>query len=205
MPLLSRPLLLLHGGPSVDKVTPTIITAAVIVIVLVGMLLGWRARKRRQANLPRPRAVPSDIGEEIITLDLFYVSTTVVGEPLNRIAVAGLGFRARAYVTVAARGIVLAIAGEPDAFIPATDLGDVQRANVTIDRVVENGGLVMVRWALGGQQVDSYLRVPGPEDTSALVAAIEQLLPAETTPAESAAGHTVIEHNVGNADREVKE
>jgi hypothetical protein len=182
------------------KVIPTVITVAFILLLLVGMFLGWRSRKRRQANVPRPHTVPGDVGAEILTLDLFYVSTTVAGEPLNRIAVAGLGFRARAYITVAQHGIVLFIAGEPDAFIPVADLRGVQRANVTIDRVVENGGLVMLSWALGDQLVDSYLRVPDPADTSALLSAIEQLVPTETTPTQ-----TVNETTVGNADREVKE
>jgi hypothetical protein len=191
-----------RGRSSVDKVIPTVITVAFILLLLVGMLLGWRSRKRRQASVPRPHKVPSDIGAEILTLDLFYVSTTVAGEPLNRIAVAGLGFRARAYITVAEKGIVLFIAGEPDAFIPLADVRGVERANVTIDRVVEDGGLVMLTWALGDQLVDSYLRVPEPSNTPVLVAAIEQLVGTETT--EPATEQTVIEH-VGDADREVKE
>jgi hypothetical protein len=188
MPTLWRPRP--DGRLSVDKVAPTIITAAFTLLLLVGMYFGWRSRKRRQASLPRPRPVPNDIGAEILTLDLFYVSTTVAGEPLNRIAVAGLGFRARAYITVAEKGIVLFIAGEPDAFIPVADIHGVQRATWTIDRVVENGGLVVLNWSLGDQVVDSYLRVPDPSDTFELVAAIEQLVPSE---------------QVGDADQEAKE
>ncbi|MDQ1548880.1 MAG: hypothetical protein QOD27_538, partial [Microbacteriaceae bacterium] len=31
-----------------DKVAPTVITVSVILLLLLGMLLGWRSRKRRQ-------------------------------------------------------------------------------------------------------------------------------------------------------------
>ncbi|MCU1507228.1 MAG: hypothetical protein JWP05_2197 [Microbacteriaceae bacterium] len=185
-----------------DKVAPTVITVSVILLLLLGMVLGWRSRKRRQVSVPRPHKVPSDIGAEILSIDLFYVSTTVAGEPLNRIAVSGLGFRARAYITVADNGIVLSIAGEPDSFIPAADLRGVRRATWTIDRVVENGGLVVLSWMLGDQLVDSYLRAPDPATTPALVAAVERLVGADTT--APATEQTVIEH-VGDADREVKE
>ena len=108
--------------------------------------------------------------------ELFYVATTIAGEPLNRVAVSGLGYRARASVTVATAGLVLAIAGEPDAFIPAEAIRAVERATWTIDRVVETGGLVCVTWMLGETPVDSYLRVVVPPDPTGLVDAIERVI-----------------------------
>lgn len=159
-----------------DKVFPTIVVVVLILLIFVGMFFGWRARQRRQASLVRALPVPRDIGDELISLELLYVATTLAGEPMNRVAVSGLGYRARASITVATAGIVLSLAGEPDAFIPRSELRGVERATWTIDRVVETGGLVCVSWMLGDTAVDSYLRVVQPPDPSALIAAIETIV-----------------------------
>lgn len=163
-----------------DKVIPTVVVIVLIAFILVGMYFGWRSRQKRQASLVKTEPVPADIGRELLSLELFYVATTISGDPLNRVAVSGLGYRARASITVATEGIVLAIAGEPDAFIPAESILEVERATWTIDRVVETGGLVCVSWMLGDTSVDSYLRVVEPPDPSALIDAIEQLIVGES-------------------------
>ena len=176
-----------------DRTSSTLVTAGLLVLLLALMYLGWRARTRRQAGVPQPAAVPADIGRSLGEFEGFYVSTTVADEPLNRIAVRGLGFRSRATVTVAERGIVLSLAGTPDIFLPRSDLRGVTRATVTIDRVVERGGLVLVAWtivATGGirtptaatdpttsTDVDSYLRL---ERSQELIDAITQILPTPT-------------------------
>ncbi|WP_255546247.1 hypothetical protein [Glaciihabitans sp. dw_435] len=149
----------------------------VIVFLLVLFLLmytGWRARKRRQASIAAPESVPAQLGEVLGTFDLLYVSTTVVDEPLNRIAVRGLGFRATAVVTVAETGVVLSLDGGADVFIPRDALRSVGTANLTIDRVVESGGLVRVGWNLGHTPVDSYLRLA---ESQPLITALNSLLP----------------------------
>ncbi len=159
-----------------DRTLSTAIVIAVILLALAGMYFGWRARQKRQSTLPRPEPVPADAGSELVTSEVFYVATTVAGDPLNRIAVSGLGYRSRASVTVTEHGVVLAIAGEPEAFIPAAALRGVDRATWTIDRVVETGGLVRIAWSLGQTDVDSYLRVAEPADPTPLIDALESLL-----------------------------
>jgi len=159
-----------------NRAVATIIVAVVILLVLVAMYVGWRSRQRRQESLATTLPVPEDIGEELIALDLLYVGTTIAGEPLNRVAVSGLGFRARAAVTVARAGIVLAIAGERDAFIPADDILGVDRATWAIDRVVEQGGLMCVNWMLGDTAVDSYFRVVDPPDPTGLIDAVHLII-----------------------------
>ena len=69
-----------------DKTIPTVIVVAIIVVVLVGMYFGWRARQRRQAGLAAVNPVPADLGEVLLTVRGLYVATTVAGEPLERIA-----------------------------------------------------------------------------------------------------------------------
>ncbi len=153
------------------------IVLAVLAAALVLMVLGWRRRQRSQSGLPRPARVP-DGATEVLRVAGFYVATTLVDEPLNRIAVSGLGYRARATVavTTAPAGVVLDLAGEPEAFIPATDIQRVERATWTIDRVVEKNGLVRLTWLLGDTIVDSYVRVSETLAASALITSIEAVI-----------------------------
>jgi hypothetical protein len=153
-----------------------LVVVVIVALAFTGMWFGWRARRRRQADVPMLAAPPAELGEISRRDDLFYVATTRADAPLDRIAVRGLGFRARAQVTVAATGVQLDIAGESPAFIPVADLRGVGRATWTIDRAVSNAGLVFVRWRLGDAEVDSYLR---PDDPAGLVDAIQTLLPAD--------------------------
>lgn len=157
-----------------DKTIPTVIVVAIIVVALVGMYFGWRARQRRQAGLPVPLAAPGDLGEVLQTAEGLYVATTVAGEPLERIAVRGLGYRARAGITVATTGVVLALRGEAPAFIPIADLRRVDRATWAIDESVETGGLLLVGWTLGATDLDSYLRIDGTAEP--IIGAIGRLL-----------------------------
>ena len=171
-----------------DNATRAMLLTYVLVgfVVIVGLaILGWQLRRRRQRNIPAPAPLPADIGTVRAEFDGFYVSTTLDGQPLNRVAVRGLGFRARATIAVADSGVVLALPGNT-VFIPRADLREVTRSNYTIDRVVEDRGLVLLAWTLGTVNLDSYLRV---DDNDALAAALQGLLPnasATTNPGKKA-------------------
>ena len=151
-----------------------VIVIAVLVLLVALMALGWYLRRRSQRGIPTMESVPADLGAELATADGLYVSTTYAGRPLERVAVHGLGFRARAGVGVHAGGILLALPGSSDRWIPASVIRGVERATVTIDRVVEPGGLVKLAWTLGDTDVDSYFRV---DDQPALIAAISSIVP----------------------------
>jgi hypothetical protein len=158
-----------------DNATRTQLLIYVLIgfVVIIGLaVLGWTTRRRRQRTIPAPEPMPADIGAVLGEFEGFYVSTTLDGQPLNRVAVRGLGFRARATFAVAKRGVVLALPGN-NVFIPRESIREVTRSNYTIDRVVEPGGLVLLAWALGTTNLDSYLRV---EHTEQLVGAIEDLI-----------------------------
>jgi hypothetical protein len=158
----------------VDRVTPTIVIVLFVALVFTGLALGWRARRRRQAGLPALDAPPASLGTPLLVDDVFYVATTVAEAPTDRIAVRGLGFRSRAVVAVHADGLVLSIAGQPDAFIPVTAISGIGRATWTIDRVVGRDGLVVVTWMLGATAVDTYFKSERPD---ALVGALVSLSP----------------------------
>ncbi len=146
--------------------------AILLVAAAVLAVPGWRRRAARQTEFTPPAPVPDDIGETVIAVDALYVATTRAGDPYDRIAAAGLGFRARASVTVTRRGLVLGLAGSPVRWIPAAELRGADRATWTIDRVVEPDGLVLLAWTLAGHPVDSYLRAELPDE---LVTAVRSL------------------------------
>jgi hypothetical protein len=97
------------------------------------------------------------------------VATTRAGDPLDRIAVHGLGFRGPIVVTVSDGGLLLDRAGSRPVWIARAELRDVRRATWTIDRVVEPDGMHLVEWALGETTVDTYLRM---DDAAAFDAAL---------------------------------
>lgn len=81
-------------------------------LVLLGLLaVGWYARRRRQSAMATPATVPSDPGTFVGQFAGKYVATTVSGDPFDRIAVHGLGFRGSVEVTVTVAGLVVRIAG----------------------------------------------------------------------------------------------
>jgi hypothetical protein len=160
----------------VDRLLPTLVILGIVALVFLGLALGWRARQRRQAGLPALATPPATLSPATFTDDVFYVATTRADAPTDRVAVRGLGFRARAAVTVAPEGLVLSIAGQPDAFIPKSAVVGVGLATWTIDRVVGKDGLVFVRWTLGHTEVDTNLRSADPD---ALVTALSTIAPAQ--------------------------
>ncbi|MHA6668068.1 PH-like domain-containing protein [Homoserinimonas sp. A447] len=156
------------------------IVIAFLLILLALMVLGWRKRQRSQAAFPAPLALPENPGAETLAADAFYVATTVAGEPLNRIAVGGLGYRARATVGVLEHGLRLSIPGQPAIYIPAESIRTVERATWAIDRAVEQDGLILIRWALGEtadarREVDSYLRIIDPANAAQFFSSVQQL------------------------------
>ena len=155
----------------------TAITIAILLLALLGMYLGWRARKRRQSAIAPLPVVPTNLGAALFTVEALYVATTLAGEPLNRVAVRGLGFRGRATVTVVPEGVVLGIAGIAEVWVAREAIRSVERATWTIDKAVEAGGLAVIAWAIGETQVDTYLRITEPADPMPLIDAISGILP----------------------------
>lgn len=176
-----------------DRPALMALVLALMLVLLLLMLLGWKARQRRQRSLPAPRPVPSELGTQRFSSPVFYVATTLADEPLNRVAVAGLGYRARASVAVTDLGVVLEIPGERGVFIPAAEIRGVDRATWTIDRVVERDGLVLLAWSLCGAEttvpvvsavpVDSYLRITDEGSSHEFIAAVTRLTEATSSSA----------------------
>ncbi|MBF4462441.1 MULTISPECIES: hypothetical protein [unclassified Rathayibacter] len=160
-----------------DRAAITVVIAAVVALVFVGMLLSWRARRRRSAELV-PEAVPvASLGAELEAFELPYVATTRFEQPLERVVLPGLGFRGRATLRLHERGVVLSPVGERETLIPAELLRGAGQGSYVIDRVVEEGGLLVISWSpRGTETVDSYLRVAEPSLREHLVAELRRLV-----------------------------
>ncbi len=169
-----------------DRLLPTLLIVTLIAAVIALMFFGWRARRRRQAAITAPLDVPAALSSPGLKVECWYVATTPANEPLERIAVHGLGFRARASIAVHSEGLVLERNGSTPLFVPAVDLRSVARATWAIDRVVEPDGLIVFGWMLGTSPVDSYLRIPDRDAAALVLAAVDAIFPAPD-PAEEVA------------------
>ena len=158
-----------------------VIVIAVTVALLALLVWAWRRRTRRDAHLAAPVGeIPAGTAT-ISAWTALYVATTRHGEPLERLAIDGLGFRSRSDVTVTDAGVALDVTGRPRIFLPADRIVDVAQATVAIDRVVERDGLVRLAWRLDdGTVVDSYFR-PQDAPARALADAVAAILPPTQT------------------------
>ncbi|TCU46636.1 hypothetical protein [Curtobacterium sp. PhB146] len=158
-----------------------------VAALFVAMARTWRTRTRKQAEAVPPVPVPTTVGPEVGSWDGFSVATTRADQPLERITAGGLGFRGRGGVRVHATGVVLRLAGADDRWIARAAVRGADRSTWAIDRVVEPGGLVRLRWtatgAAGATDLDTYFRFP--EGDAAALLALQGLT--ETGPQATAA------------------
>ena len=146
--------------------------------LLLGLFaLGWRGRRRRQADIPRPRPLPEDLEMPRFEADGQYVATTAAGDWLDRIAVYGLGVKSTATAAVFAEGLLFARNGAPDVWIDRADLRGVRLERGMAGKFVEKDGLVMVTWQLGPKTVDTGFRTRAADHKTPLFSAIKTLLP----------------------------
>lgn len=138
--------------------TAVLITIAVALLVLAAMFFAWRRRISRDSALTAPLGVPEH-ADVIDRHEVLYVATTVHDQPLERIAMKALTYRARGELVLTDRGVALSLDGSPTVFIASERLLAADLATVAIDRVVEPNGLIRLVWRVAeGTIVDSFLR-----------------------------------------------
>jgi hypothetical protein len=142
----------------------TLLTALLILIVLLaawGLLVGWRHRAQRQADLPQLPVVPIETGAELAEpLTGLYVSTTMAGSWQDRVVARGLGRRAAATVRLKDAGVLIDRVGEAPIFIPIDSLEAVGTAPGIAGKVMAMpDGILVLTWNVGGTRLDSGLRI----------------------------------------------
>ncbi len=153
----------------------TLATLALIGLGLWGMRRGWRNRGARQSGVPQPPSPPRDLPPAQAVPGL-YVATTTAGDLLDRIVVHGLGNRGRAELYLRTEGLLIDRTGEPSLWIPRESLVDVRLGRGQAQKAFEAGGVILVRWALGGYEFETGFRADDPDAHVATASALAGLL-----------------------------
>jgi len=163
------------------------ILALVAALVLVGMRRGWQRRTRRTGALvvDLPPTPPEGDGAGALgaartaCLEATYVSSTLAGDWLDRVAAHGLGVRSRATVQVFDAGVRIVRVGAPDVFVPAASLRAAETAPGIAGKFVGRDGIVVLSWTVGAHDdrgLDTGLHVRHAADRPVLLTAARTLI-----------------------------
>lgn len=163
-----------------DRLWGAGVAVLLVAIVFILMWRGWQRRVRRDATrVSISDQLEFDLGDILGSWEGLYVSTSERLNVLERIAAPGLAFRAQARIVLAERGLVFDLRGEKQTVIPLTHVDGVATTQLTIDKVVERGGLTVIDWRVVGEDgehdVSSFFRLSTGERDS-LVAALQNVL-----------------------------
>jgi hypothetical protein len=161
-----------------DKILPGIAMLSVAAFVFVLLGLGWRNRRRRQADVESLPALPAQLAPAIAEAEGQYVTTTTAGDWLDRIVVHGLGIRANAVLQAHPEGALFDRTGAGPLFIPASKLTGIRLDSGMAGKFVEKDGLLILSWMLGDKELDTGFRTRRAEDKTALLKIFQELIPA---------------------------
>lgn len=153
----------------------TALVLGFVALVCWGMWRGWRARARRQADLPAPAEPPTDFGAVAARAEGRYVATVRADQWLDRIVAHGLGAPAAGELLVGPAGVLVERDGAPALFVPAADIVLATTGTGMAGDVVEREGLAVIRWTLGEAQLDTGFRARSAEQQREVVAAAAAL------------------------------
>ncbi|WP_406289373.1 hypothetical protein [Streptomyces sp. NBC_00209] len=141
------------------------------------MRQGWKWRGNLQSDLPAPATAPESFadGEKLLALSGRYHASTTAGQWLDRIVAHGLGTRSRVELTLTAEGLDVVRPGAADFFVPAADLRGARTERALAGKVLPEGGLLVITWALGDRLIDSGFRSDHSAEHPAWVDAVNHL------------------------------
>lgn len=109
-----------------------------------------------------------------------YHASTTAGQWLDRIVAHGLGTRSRVELTLTEQGLDVVRPGAADFFVPAAQLRDARLDKGIAGKVLPEGGLLIITWALGDRLIDSGFRSDHSAEHPAWVDAIHHLTDSTT-------------------------
>lgn len=171
-----------------DKVIGTTIVLVILFLALAAMFLAWRKRIALQSHYRAqvPGVTVTDHSDTPQSFDVFYVATTLASDALERITIPGLSFRAKAQLLVSQAGVTIKPLGEKSNFIASSQIIQIHRGQVTIDKAVEKDGLTAISWngydtvAQGPIELTSFFRISSPELRATCEQALTQNFPHAT-------------------------
>jgi hypothetical protein len=150
-----------------QRETVALVSLLVITALVVLVMVTVRRRIAKQSGLA---TLPNDnmvFGTLLAAAAGHYVSTVFASNPLERVLSHGLMHRGLAEIRVLSDGIQVNRVGERCYSIPVNAFVKVSRSTATIDRAVENDGLLSIEWMLGSARVVSNFRLSTESDTQA--------------------------------------
>jgi hypothetical protein len=158
---------------------------ALLALALLGMRWGWRNRLRSQSSLPAVPPVPAALGAPVAgPATGLYVGTTFATSWQDRVVHGGLGLRSDATATLHPEGVLIDRVGAEPVFVPVASITGARLAPGLAGKVVGDGGLLVLRWRLGGAELDTGLRADDRTVYPRWVRAIDALID-ETVRSES--------------------
>ncbi|RZS43190.1 hypothetical protein EV193_102169 [Herbihabitans rhizosphaerae] len=136
-----------------------LLIAAIFALCVAGMLWGYRNRARRQAAvLPPFPEPPADLGAERLTTTGVYASTTTDASWQDRIAIGDIGHRSAATLRLHDAGLLVERDGASPVWIPAESLVQSRTSAGHAGKVMGGDGVLVIRWRLGEQLLDTGFR-----------------------------------------------
>jgi hypothetical protein len=161
-----------------ERLLLTLATLAFLVGLSLLMLWGWRARARRQSDLPAPPQPPSAPGPVVVpAVPGLFVGTTFADDWLDRVAVHGLAHRAAGWVTVTADGVRFDREGEDVLYLPFDAVAAVEVGDALAGKVIGRGGMLLLDWRLGHRTLTSGFRADDHREHRRLADAVGSHLP----------------------------
>lgn len=142
------------------------LACALIFLALIGLAVSAiKRRAKKQSGLGSLTAHEAVSGATSAEASGFYVSTVFAHKHLERIVSNGLLHRGKVDLVLRTDGIQVKRLGETSFAIEASAITDVARATATIDRGVEQSGLLAISWMLGETEVTTNFRLDAADDT----------------------------------------
>ncbi|MBE9373418.1 transporter [Saccharopolyspora sp. HNM0983] len=163
-----------------ERLIWVLVLVALAGLVVFGMRRGWSNRRRRQAaelaEFPTP---PPRFADEPVLAELtgMYMGTTKAGDWQDRIVVGDIGHRATASVLLHREGLLVQRSGASPVWIPAESFTGARVDHKLANKVVPGVGLLVVRWRLGDQLLDTGFRADDAPEQARWAEAIGDLVP----------------------------
>jgi len=150
----------------------------ITVVALIAMRRGWSRRARWSGSaLPSLPEVPAERGPvRFGPVEATYLSSTLAGRPLERLAVHGLGVRSPAAVEVDDGGVLVRRTGSADLYLPASAVLHVTLAAGIAGTAVGRARLVLIGWQAGETVVETGLLPRHDGDRADLIEAVRAVM-----------------------------